>query len=581
MVGRLVASAVVSVGVLGACAGAASAATVTPTGSYAAAAGETNNLVVTRVGADYVFTDAVGVTITPTAPCAPGPTVNVATCPAGPIPGLFVSLNDMADQARMDASLVAPLGFISVIGGDGADTLRGADNVTTQLSGEGDGDTLTSGTGGNGQNYSLAGGAGDDTLTGGPSSDQANGGPGTDTISTAGGTDSYSPTAGDGADSLSLGADRDRVDLRSLTGNLGISLNGVADDGVDCPGASCEGDNFAADIEDIELGRGNDSIVGSARSEAFDGGQGNDVVDGGDGNDFIEGGAGDDVVLGGGGNDELGDFLGTDSFDGGDGDDVLFPAFRDTGVDSYGGGGGIDTLGDATEDVVPLRITLDGLADDGVVETGAVADNVMPDVENATGSEGDDLLVGNASANVLQGESGNDTIAGGGGNDQLNGERGNDNLDGGADPDSLDGAAGIDVLRSRDGGADQLDCGSSVDSVIGDSFDLAPASCESVAAGVAIVSAKLKGSKVKLTVSCPAAEGAACPVEAKLAFKGSKIAAGSGTVAAGQSEAIKLKLSKDGKDLVDDKPKFKADATVTYTDPTGAVLVTKQKVAVS
>ncbi len=258
------------------------------------------------------------------------------------------------------------------------------------------------------------------------------------------------------------------------------------------------------------------------------------------------------------------------------------PEYTDAGTDAYLGGPGIDVIaGTGTDDAV--AISADGVADDGLADPAAdpPKDNVGADIENFFGSNGADTLIGNAAANELDGGEGNDLLIGAGGSDTLFGSDGNDNLDGGADPDSLDGAAGIDVLRSRDGGADQLDCGSSVDSVIGDSFDLAPASCESVAAGVAIVSAKLKGSKVKLTVSCPAAEGAPCPVEAKLAFKGSKIAAGSGTVAAGQSEAIKLKLSKDGKDLVADKPKFKADATVTYTDPTGAVLVTKQKVAVS
>jgi Ca2+-binding RTX toxin-like protein len=318
--------------------------------------------------------------------------------------------------------------------------------------------------------------------------------------------------------------------------------------------------------------------VGSPTPVDLLGGSGNFSIVAGAGNDSLGGDDGNDQLLAGPGNDELFDFDGADTLDGGEGDDTISPAYYE-GPDTYSGGPGLDTLS-RSQDIQPLRLTLDGVADDGfITPIGSSAfDNVMPDIENVGGSEGADVISGGAAANSLEGFAGNDIISGGAGSDELDGGRGDDTLDGGADPDTLDGAEGVDLIKSRDGGADQLDCGSSTDTVIGDSFDLAPASCEIVSAGVVIGKAKAKKKKVKLELTCPAAEGAACPVEAKLSFKGEKIASGSGTIAAGQTQNLKLKLKKAGRELLSDHDKPKVDAKVTYTDPAGAVVVTSAKV---
>jgi Ca2+-binding RTX toxin-like protein len=208
-------------------------------------------------------------------------------------------------------------------------------------------------------------------------------------------------------------------------------------------------------------------------------------------------------------------------------------------------------------------------ADQGTVDRGHVRlDITVHDNAPPTITSGSLILAGN------------DTLVGAGGSDGLSGGSGDDTLDGGADPDTLDGAEGVDLIKARDGGADQLDCGSSTDTVIGDSFDLVPASCELVSAGVLIGDAKAKGKKVKLELTCPAAEGAACPVKAKLSFKGEKIAAGSGTIAAAQTKNLKLKLNKAGKQLLADHDKPKVDAKVTLTDASGAVVVSAGKVVV-
>jgi Ca2+-binding RTX toxin-like protein len=56
-------------------------------------------------------------------------------------------------------------------------------------------------------------------------------------------------------------------------------------------------------------------------------------------------------------------------------------------------------------------------------------------------TSGDDLMIGDATANTLDGGDGNDVLSGGAGNDTLRGGAGDDVLEGGAGSDSLDGGA--------------------------------------------------------------------------------------------------------------------------------------------
>jgi serralysin len=63
----------------------------------------------------------------------------------------------------------------------------------------------------------------------------------------------------------------------------------------------------------------------------------------------------------------------------------------------------------------------------------AIAFNVV--IENATGGDGNDVLIGNSAANIL---------LGGLGNDSLDGDAGNDTLDGGGGSDAMNGGAGND-----------------------------------------------------------------------------------------------------------------------------------------
>ena len=72
-------------------------------------------------------------------------------------------------------------------------------------------------------------------------------------------------------------------------------------------------------------------------------------------------------------------------------------------------------------------------------------------IENATGGLGDDVLLGNDSANVITGNNGNDNLHGRGGSDTLRGGNGQDVLLGGDGSDTLDGGTGIDSLNGGAG----------------------------------------------------------------------------------------------------------------------------------
>jgi len=97
---------------------------------------------------------------------------------------------------------------------------------------------------------------------------------------------------------------------------------------------------------------------------------------------------------------------------------------------------------------------------DGVAWATLSSDN--REFENLHAGDGDDNIIGNASANRLYGARGADTMSGGNGADVLDGGSGADRLLGGNGNDTLRGGAGIDFL---DGGRnnDSLTGGDGVD----------------------------------------------------------------------------------------------------------------------
>jgi Ca2+-binding RTX toxin-like protein len=154
---------------------------------------------------------------------------------------------------------------------DGAVSPAEGDNVGSdveELRGGAADDRLTAGTG---ASTTLVGNGGADVLTGGPGADRLVGGL--------------------GADTMSGGAGTDVADYSARTTELGVSLDGQANDG-----SVGEGDGVAEDVENVLGGLGPDALTGSAGANELDGGPGDDVIDGGAGRDSLVGADGADVL---------------------------------------------------------------------------------------------------------------------------------------------------------------------------------------------------------------------------------------------------------------------------------------------
>jgi len=339
-----------------------------------AAAGETNVIAITSAGSSVRVFDS-GAGATNDA--GPGCVASLAA-PGVLCPSASVTkvVVEAGDQNDIVTTTVALPHEIN--GGPGSDQLTGGPARDSVLGDEGD-DAVNGG----GDGDSLIGGDGNDTLHGGDGDDTLNGRAGADVI------------YGDAGSN-------DTVDYGEGQHNAGVTvtIGALADDGL--PG---EGDDVKGDVEAVYGSEGPDVIVGTDDNELLMGEGGNDQLYGKGGNDKVYGFAGDDILTPG---------LGNDDSDGGEGTDTI----------NY-----VDHLDGVT-------VSLDGVANDGSPALNET-DNATT-VENIGGSQGNDLLIGDAGPNWLIGSNGNDELRGNDGNDTFTGGPGADVLRGGAGLDSAD-----------------------------------------------------------------------------------------------------------------------------------------------
>ena len=250
--------------------------------------------------------------------------------------------------------------------------------------------------------------------------------------------------AGDGDDTVTLPADR------SL-GTERVSVQGG--DGAD----TLTGHGA------LSGGPGRDVLTGSPLDR--------DVLAGGAGDDVLRAGAGDDVLTGDGDNTEAG------SPDAGGGDDVIDGGAGEDEVRYSGRRRGV-------------RVDLADSAPDG----GRGERDRLRDIEDVTGGQGADVLLGDGGANALVGFPGDDRLDGRGGNDSLTGGNGADSLRGGAGNDLLEGRDHSDAFSggpgddrltaSNDGGLRRrFECGSGNDRVLGQPLNHFLSDCERVEVG--------------------------------------------------------------------------------------------------
>ncbi|QDT09622.1 Bifunctional hemolysin/adenylate cyclase precursor [Planctomycetes bacterium K23_9] len=401
---------------------------------------------------------------------------------------------DQLDGGDDDDFVSGEEGNDTVSGGLGTDVVYGGDG-NDWVSGEDGDDTLR----GDAGNDTIDGGDGDDSLDGGEGNDQLSGGIGDDNLK-----------GGLGSDVLDGGDGRDIADYRNAVTGITVDL---LDPTLNL-GADAVGDTYVA-VEDLYGTALADVLFGSGQDNWLNGENGNDILYGRDGDDTVNGAEGDDTLIGGPGADELrgndgvdtasyadsltgvtidieslstntGDAAGDQYFaverivatshsdqlwgsgaveifiggagddnlngrggddilEGGQGDDVLEGGI---GSDVIRGGEGIDT---AT--YVSGNGWVKASLSDPLFNEGAAIGDTLEDIENLSGTDFNDTLEGDASANILSGGLGRDELRGFGGDDLLLGGDGEDKLIGGLGADDLRGGDGIDRADYQSAGA--------------------------------------------------------------------------------------------------------------------------------
>jgi Ca2+-binding RTX toxin-like protein len=318
----------------------------------------------------------------------------------------------------------------------------------------------------------ISGGGGDDVIDGSELPDAIHGDEGNDRVAgfrnPASGRDVV--LGGDGTDTL-VWNNGDGSDVMEGEGG---------DDTVEVNGAAAAGDSFTVNPngQRVRFDRINlvpfNLDIGTSETLQINGGGGDDTIagapglatlikvrmDGGDGNDTLTGGNGDDVMAGGTGNDRLVGAQGRDALTGDDGDDTMVWNNGD-GSDVMNGAAGDDTVevnGAAAGDDFRVKPNGDRVRFQRINLVPFSLDIGTTEQLDVNAGGGDDRIVGSKGLATLISSS-------------FDGQDGKDRITGTDGADELTGGRGRDVIRSRDGAADRVDCGAGLDLAIVDRRD--------------------------------------------------------------------------------------------------------------
>lgn len=350
------------------------------------------------------------------------------------------SFNDTLIGNSSNNTLTGGLGNDTLIGGAGSDTLVGGDgtdtasyiystaSVTVNLrtnagtAGDASGDVLSS-------IENLVGGQADDKFISG-SGLQSNAYDG------QAGSDTVSYEASDAGVTVSLTSFNDVTQTNDAQGDTFTSIENFT--------GSAFQDNLIGDsgVNVLNGGAGDDTLEGLGGADQFSGGSGSDTVSYihstlgvvaslstsfslgptvtptndavGDTYADVEnltGSAYDDTLYGDSNNNILTGGLGDDTLEG------------MVGADTIDGGSGTDTISYAHASSLVAASLTANLSN--FTAQGDAYGDIITNVENLTGSNFNDTLIGDALDNIIQGGTGDDTLEGMGGADQLVGGTGN------------------------------------------------------------------------------------------------------------------------------------------------------------
>jgi Ca2+-binding RTX toxin-like protein len=300
-----------------------------------------------------------------------------------------------------------------------------------------------------------------ENINGGSAADQLTGDLLANTLNGNGGNDILK--GGLGKDTLDGGTGTDTADYSDKTTSVKITLNKSTN-------ATVYVNNSAEDtiknIENINGGSAADQLTGDSLANTLNGNGGNDILKGGDGNDSLIGGAGTDSLEGGSGND----VYRLEEFRGGN-DTILDVGGTDTlEWEDFNGNNALDIERVSNDLLIktyaiwndgkwntwngsPYQTnTLKGFfTDAGFIETLKSINPTDPSitvtfVKGTSGTDSNNILVGDSASNTINGNGGTDIIFAGLGNDSINGGTGDDRLYGGAGIDKLTGGSGKDIF---------------------------------------------------------------------------------------------------------------------------------------
>jgi Ca2+-binding RTX toxin-like protein len=269
-------------------------------------------------------------------------------------------------------------------------------------------DNVITAAGFGGLGVTIIGGDGDDTLTGSGGNDVIQGNDGDDTITGLSGNDSI-----DGGGGIGGGTDRlvESVATNAILTDTNFSRSGASYTLTSIERATLTGNNNANNISAAGFS-GDATLNGNGGDDVLTGGSGDDVLNGGDENDTLDGNGGNDTLNGGRGIDtvdEEGDtnFTVTNTLL----DSALGSGLGDDSMSSVEvvrltGGGGSNTF-DASA-FTAGRVELFGAGGNDTLRGGSQGDTL-------NGGSGDDDLFGNGGDDRLTGSLGEDVINGGSG----------------------------------------------------------------------------------------------------------------------------------------------------------------------
>jgi Ca2+-binding RTX toxin-like protein len=178
-------------------------------------------------------------------------------------------------------------------------------------------------------------------------------------------------------------------------------------------------------------------ILGTNADETLTGTVYDDQIYGSDGHDYLYGLAGSDALFGGNGSDTLNGGTGADMMDGGQGNDTYYVDHVDDVV--------VETFaGYPDTDIVYVSVSYYDIGAAAAVEQIIYSGSVSATI---VGSDSNNFISSDTSADWLQGKGGNDWLFGGAGDDLLDGGTGNDELDGWQGNDTMAGGTGDDVYN--------------------------------------------------------------------------------------------------------------------------------------